>query len=188
MARGEAIQGKVAVSEAVQIRDARIEDCEAMGLITVAASHSTFIGVIPEEAIDFAWTPAMSAEGWRDSWPRNTDRGQWFRVAERTRRVVGFVWSAPWADSPAYDASIRGLYVLPTCQRQGIGRLLVRDAAHALRSGGARSVEIGCVRENPSCAFYRHLGGVEIGRRPVQVDAFDTVEILFGWPDISVLI
>ena len=172
----------------MQIRDARVEDCEALGLITVAASHSAFIGAVPESAIDFSWTPAKSAAGWRRSFSRNTDRGQRIRVIETEGRVVGFVWFAPWAESAGCDASIAGLYVLPTCHRQGIGRKLLRDAARELRRDGARSLEIGCVRENPSCGFYRHLGGVEVGRRPVRVDAFDTEEVLFGWSDISVLI
>lgn len=172
----------------MQIRDARVEDCEAIGLITVAASHSAFIGVIPESAIDFTWTPEKSAAVWRQTFSRNTDRGQRFRVIETQGRVVGFVWSAPWADSGGCDASIQGLYVLPTRQRQGIGRKLLRDAARQLLRDGARSLEIGCVKENPSCAFYLHLGGVEVGHRPVRVDAFDTQEVLFGWPDISVLI
>jgi ribosomal protein S18 acetylase RimI-like enzyme len=172
----------------IRTRDARIEDCDALGLITVSASHSTFIGHIPEECLDFSWTPAQSARGWRDSFPTNTDRGQTFRVLERGDRVIGFVWAAPWADSEGYDGSIQGLYVLPTRQRQGLGRKLLRDAVRRLQRGGARSVEIGCVRENPSCGFYRHLGGIEIGRRPVKVDAFQTEEILFGWPDLSSLL
>ncbi len=52
----------------------------------------------------------------------------------------------------------------------------------------ARSLEIGCIKENPNCDFYRHMGGVEIGRRNAQVDLFESEEILFGWPDLSVLI
>ena len=159
-----------------------------MGLITVSASHSTFIGAVPEELIDFSWTPAMSATGWREGFSTNTDRGQSFEVAELNNRVVGFAWTKPWADSEGYDSSVQALYVLPTCQRQGVGRKLLGSAAATLHEHKKRSLEIGCVRENPSCNFYRHLGGVEIGSRPVKVDLFETCEILFGWPDLSVLI
>jgi L-amino acid N-acyltransferase YncA len=176
------------VDESVSMRDAQVEDCDQIGLITVSASHSAFIGSIPEEDLDFTWTPETSANGWRESFAENTDRGQAFRVLETHGRVIGFAWSAPWADTEGYDASIRGLYVLPTCQHKGLGRLLLSDAAMILNRNGARSVEIGCVRENPSCDFYRHMGGVEIGSRPVEVDLFGTREILFGWPDLSALI
>jgi len=176
------------LDEDVSIRDAQVEDCDQIGLVTVSASHSAFIGSIPEESLDFSWTPEISAKGWRESFTENTDRGQAFRVLESHGRVIGFAWSAPWADTAGYEASIRGLYVLPTCQRKGFGRLLLSDTAMILRRNGARSAEIGCVKENPSCDFYLHLGGVQIGHRPVRVDAFQTKEILFGWPDISVLI
>ena len=176
------------MAEDASIRDVQVQDCDRLGLITVSASHSAFVGSIPEENLDFSWTPEQSAKVWRESFAENTARGQAFRVLESRHRVVGFSWSAPWADTEGYDASVRGLYVLPTCQRKGFGRLLVSDAATILHREGARSVEIGCVRENPSCDFYRHLGGVEVGRRPVRVDAFQTEEILFGWPDIAVLL
>jgi GNAT superfamily N-acetyltransferase len=173
--------------EDASIRDAQVADCDRLGLITVSASHSAFVGAIPEASLDFSWTPEQSAKGWRTSFARYTDRSQAFRVLESCGEVIGFAWSAPWADIEGYDASVRGLYVLPTCQRQGFGRLLLSDAAMILQRHGARSVEIGCVKENPNCGFYLSLGGIEVGRRPARVDAFQTEEILFGWPDISVL-
>ena len=129
-----------------------------------------------------------SAANWRRDWQRQTDRGQSFDVAEESGRVVGFVWASPWADSDGYDAAIRGLYVLPTRQGTGIGKRLLLHAAGILVERGCASLEIGCARENPSCGFYRHLGGQEIGRRPLRVDRFDTEEILFGWKNIQALL
>jgi GNAT superfamily N-acetyltransferase len=172
----------------LQIRPAAVEDCDAIGLVTVTASHSTFIGAIPEESLDFSWTPEVSAANWRREFGTFTDRGQLFDVALDGDRIIAFVWAIPWADSDGYDASVRGLYVLPTCQRRGIGQRLLQHAASILHDAGARSLEIGCIRENPSCGFYRHLGGVEIGRHAAKVDAWDTEEILFGWSDIQILI
>ena len=169
------------------MRDARIEDCKAIGLVTVTASHSAFIGAVPEEFLDFSWTPEISAAGWRDGFATNTDRNQAFHVAELEGRLIGFVWTKPWADTVGYDSCVKGLYVLPTCQGQGIGRRLLTYATSELYRRKARSLEIGCIKENPSCGFYRHMDGVEIGRRNAKVDLFETEEILFGWPDLSVL-
>ena len=171
----------------MKIRPAYLDDCDALGLITVTASHAAFIGAVPEKLLDFSWTPEVSAANWRAGFESFVDRGQLFCVLERDGEVIGFIWACPWADTSGYDASVRALYVLPTCHGQGLGRRLLSHAAAQLREV-ASSVEIGCVRENPSCGFYRHLGGVEIGSRPVTVDAFDTEEILFGWPDLTTLI
>jgi ribosomal protein S18 acetylase RimI-like enzyme len=176
------------VSTDVRIRRARVGDCDAIGLVTVTASHSAFIGAIPEEHLDFAWTPTVSAANWRRDFDEFTDRDQLFDVALEGDRVIGFVWARPWADTRGYEASVRGLYILPTRHRLGIGRRLVSHAASAMQRLGAGNLEINCVRENPSCGFYRALGGEEIGRRPVEFDGFETVKILFGWPDIRVLI
>ena len=170
------------------IRPATTADCSALGLITVTASHSAFIGVVPEECLDFSWTPDVSASNWRSGFSGYTDRGQLFDVLELDERVIGFIWAKPWAATPGVDASVQALYVLPTFHRQGHGRNLLRHAVSILTDAGARSLEIACVKENPNCGFYEHLGGVEIGRRPVKVDSFDTEEILFGWEDSGVLI
>jgi L-amino acid N-acyltransferase YncA len=171
----------------VQYRPASIDDCDSIGLVTVSASHSAFIGAIPEEAIDFAWTPAMSAANWRKDFAGFTDRDQSFDLAEDDGVVLGFVWASPWAYTDGFDASIRALYVRPTAQRKGIGYGLLTKAVSAMRRLGAGNLEIGCVRENPSCGFYRRFGGEEIARRPVTVDRFETEEILFGWTDLATL-
>ncbi|MBD3646597.1 MAG: GNAT family N-acetyltransferase [Pseudomonadales bacterium] len=171
-----------------RIREATMEDHQALGLITVTASHSAFIGVIPEEDLDFSWTPEVSADNWHMSFPENTDRGQVFLVAEADDRVTGFAWGRPWAATEGFDATVQALYVLPTFHGQGIGRRLLSEVCSRLAHRGATSLEIGCVQENPSCGFYRHLGGVEIGRREVRVDRYRTHEILFGWRDLEVLI
>lgn len=172
----------------MHIRPATLADCDRIGLITVTASNSAFTGIIPEQHLDGAWTPEMSASTWRATFDQNTDRGQELRVAERDGQVVGFVWSCPWADTVGYDSSVRGLYVLPAEQGRDIGRTLVSDAVRRLRARRLHSLEIGCVRENPSCGFYRHLGGAEIGVRPAKVDDFVTAEILFGWADSAILV
>jgi GNAT superfamily N-acetyltransferase len=84
------------------------------------------------------------------------------------------------------EGEIKGLYMLPTRHGQGIGRLLVAHAVDRLEQREAiKSLLIGCIRENPSCGFYRHLGGVEAFRRPNAVDNFQTEEIFFSWSDLS---
>ena len=66
-------------------------------------------------------------------------------------------------------------------------KVLLKHGVTRLRDAGLRSLEIGCLKENRSCGFYRHMGGVEIGRSQVRVDRYDTEEILFGWRNLSTL-
>jgi GNAT superfamily N-acetyltransferase len=178
----------VAARNLMKVPDAAPRDSDALGLVTVSASNSAFVGAIPEELYDFGWTPEASATGWRDTFDANTDRGQHFLVLEAEERVVGFLWLKPWAEfESSYGGEVQALYVLPTWQGRGVGRTLLGHAMRLLRAGGKDSVEIGCIRENPNCDFYRHLGGVEIGRRPNRVDRFETEELFFGWRDLGLL-
>ncbi len=111
---------------------------------------------------------------------------QFVLVAEIDGRVVGFVWCG--LTDAAGEGQIKGLYVLPTLHGQGIGRELLAHAVEGLEEDTAvTSLTIGCVKENPSCGFYRHLGGVEALRRPTTVDGYQTEEIFFSWPDLSPL-
>lgn len=65
-----------------------------------------------------------------------------------------------------------GLYVRPSARRRGIGRLLLRAAAGALRERGAAWLLLDVDRGNePASGFYERLGFEEAGRRlAVAVD------------------
>jgi GNAT superfamily N-acetyltransferase len=172
----------------MRIRAATIDDCEALGLITVTASWATFLGRIPEKDFDFSWTPEVSAANWRRSFEEDIGPDELFYVAEQDDQIVGFVWAEAGADCEALEWHIGALYILPSQQRKGLGRALLSHVARALSVAGVKSLEIGCIKENPSCGFYKHLGGIEMGRRPNNVDKYRTEEILFGWRDIGDLI
>ena len=82
-------------------------------------------------------------------------------VAERAGERLGFAVVLPRGDG---DAELDGLFVEPACWKQGIGRLLVLEAARRAASGGAAWL---CVIGNPtalgfylSCGFQRE-GEVE---------------------------
>ncbi len=171
----------------ISIREAALRDCDGIGRVTVAAALATFVDAIPAEHLDLSWTPEQSAAGWRTTLADPSLDRSLFLVAEHQNQIVGFVWAERRADSDGFDGSVRGLYVLPAQQGLGTGRYLFRCAVERLREVGATSLEVGCVQENPSCGFYRRLGGREIGRRPAKVDEYPTEEILFGWPDLEFL-
>lgn len=169
------------------IRAASIDDVDALGLITVTASLGTFIGQIPEEDLDLGWRPEDSATGWRATMSE-LPSSQFFLVADVGGQVAGFVWAGLSRTGPDDEGEINGLYVLPTRQRVGLGRLLVVHAVDRLRRCHAiSSLLIGCIKENPSCGFYRHLGGIESFRRPNAVDNYQTEEVFFRWTDLAPL-
>ncbi|MCO8128070.1 hypothetical protein NHL50_12720 [Acidimicrobiia bacterium EGI L10123] len=92
----------------IAIRAARLDDCDDLGLVTVAASLGAFIGQIPERMLDLTWTPAQSASGWRkllaELHPHDV-----FDVADAEEHgVVGFVWAGASVRQVAGVGEIRG--------------------------------------------------------------------------------
>jgi ribosomal protein S18 acetylase RimI-like enzyme len=89
---------------------------------------------------------------------RDAIRRRQVRVLERSGRVAGFSVVLRLA---AGVAELDGLFVEPEFMRQGVGRLLVEDAARAARAAGLRRIE---VTANPrAVGFYRRLGFVRDG-------------------------
>ena len=165
------------------------DEADDLGLTIVSASHSTFLVVIPEQDLDFTWTPQQSADRWRD-YLLGDERalGSDFFVAEIDRTVVGFVVGGTETGREDYESRVGALYVRPTFHRRGIGRALISASAAALRNRGLNTLLIGCARENPSCGFYTRLGGIEVYRAPYNIDRFETEEIFFGYSDIEKLL
>jgi L-amino acid N-acyltransferase YncA len=170
------------------IRPAEFKDCDDLGLVIVSAFFSAFLGHIPEQYLDFSWSPAVSAANWKRDFQEISQSDCHFFVFEVNTSVIGYLLATPGASTKGYHWSVDHLNVLPSKQRAGVGRALLSCLAAVLHQSSVKTLEIGCVKENPSCGFYRHLGGKPLGTRAAKVDAYNTEEILFGWPDIAVLI
>ena len=139
------------------IRAGSIDDADDMGFTIVSASHSTFLGHIPEEDLDLTWTPKQSADNWREYLSDEEHLlGVDFFVAEVDGTVIGFIMSGADTGRDDFEKSVGALYVRPSFQGKGIGRALLSTAAKACIDRGANTLLIGCIRENPSCGFYTH--------------------------------
>lgn len=173
----------------LEIRLVEKSDVPALGTITVAASKTAFDGNIPPETVDRSWTAEVSSSNWyRLLWEEQPAERDRFDVAVVDNRVIGFIWDSPGAHTPGFEWSIRGLYVHPEFHNQGIGRKLISHVARRIIDAGITTLEIGCAKNNPFCGFYRYLGGVEVGRKDLMIDDYETEEIMFGWTDLSVLV
>lgn len=168
-----------------EIRPITIDECDTIGLITVTAFLSAYIGRIPEADLDFTWTPEVSAEHWREAFKGAEETGSKI-VAAVDEGIVGVIEYGPASEGPS--GWIGSLYILPTRQGEGIGRALLLHAARDLHVSGFKSLELSCARENPNLGFYEHLGAVEVRRKPGKIDHFETEEVIYRWPNIADLL
>ena len=52
------------------------------------------------------------------------------------------------------------LYLLDSVKGKGLGKILFNKAINELKSMGYNKMIIGCLSDNPSNVFYKHIGGV----------------------------
>ncbi len=169
------------------IRSARPEDAEQLGIVAVAAFFSAFRGVVDDAYLDLDWTGEKSAKSWTRYFGEAGQQSRHFHVFDDGGAIRGFALGTLEATTVGYDCGVTSLQVHPESQRRGIGRRLIAHSATQFLLEGRRALEIGCARENPSCEFYRRIGGLEIGERPTRIDRLETVELLFGWKSLEAL-
>ncbi|MCA9000849.1 MAG: N-acetyltransferase [Planctomycetes bacterium] len=101
-----------------------------------------------------AWMSQFQTEG----------RCQMF-VAEREGRIVGYAYSGPFRDRPAYDITVETtVYLAPDAVGQGLGRRLYGTLIPRLRALNLRSVIAGVTLPNTaSVALHESFGFRHVG-------------------------
>jgi GNAT superfamily N-acetyltransferase len=179
----------------IHVRPAHIDDCSALGQITVTATQDAFRGLVSEQALNWL-TPEQSAANWAKNFQgeNELEEGDYIFVAESEQgEVVGFVMMSGTRpnDAPTqqikehYAHELFSLQVHQDWQRKGIGRLLVARAAEELHNQGVTHLLVGVLAENPNRVFYERLGAKQLASRPYDWSGYKTEVILYGWDDIE---
>ena len=173
------------------IREARLEDAEAIAKVNVDTWHTTYRGIIPESYI-----ARLSYQKRTESWTKllsdnEEENKQYFVyvVENNLKRIIAFADAglARNGDS-SYQGELYAIYILEAYQRQGIGRKLVKTIAEKLSQLGLESILVWVLADNPACQFYQALGGREIKQKQIEFDGVKLNEIAYGWIDIQVLL
>ena len=110
-------------------------------------------------------------------------------VAEVNGQIVGFAGGgADRTDNPDYDGELFAIYLRPSDQRKGIGRILVSAIARRFLQDGVESLLVQALAENEGVEFYASLGAVHLYDRKVEVYGDSQKMSVYGWQDISSLI
>lgn len=92
-----------------------------------------------------------------------------------------------------FDGEIFAIYLIHSMKGRGIGRLMMSTMAGRLRGEGCESTIVWALELNVGARdFYRHLGGIEVGRKMMIVgDAGLNIvleEVAYGWVDVEKLV
>lgn len=90
---------------------------------------------------------------------------------------------------PLYSSEIYAIYILPGCQRQGLGQQLMRAAALQLKEMKHRSTCLWVLEKNEKAvSFYKKLGGQRCGKKDIEIGGTKVKDVAFGWRDTGILI
>ena len=179
------------------IRVAREADAAAMARVMVDTYLAAHRDQMPAEAWakrTQEWTYADSEQGWArtlraiaaDAGPQDC-----IYVAEADGgELVGLALGG-LAETEGFPQTgeVNLLYVRPSHQGRGLGRRLVQAVAAHLAKLGMTALHIGCLAANaPARRFYESLGGRVVIERLFDEEGIMLPEVVYGWPDIGVLV
>lgn len=168
------------------VRQARLEDAQAIAKIEIETWRATYAGMLPDRVL-LNMSERRQTPSWA-SFLRHRPEDVW--VAEHPGLgVVGFGNCGTQRDSAVdYSGEVYTLYVLPDLQNRGLGRDLLRALFTRLEEGGHRSALVWVVRGNPARYFYERLGGKHVMHRPIPVAGQPIEAIAYGWRNLATVL
>ncbi len=174
----------------MEIRPARVEDSEGLAHVQVDSYRTAYAGLLPQDFLD-QFSYAEQAQDWRDL--LSGEMRDLLSVAVHDGEVLGYALGRPGVtEIEPYDGELVALHVRKAHQGQGVGRALIADMAGRLRSSGSTALLLRVLEGNTRArAIYERLGGRPAGRHAMRLgdeeDAFEAIEVAYGWPDIAEL-
>ena len=158
------------------------QDVRGIANVHINSWKTTYKGILPDQYLS-----SMNLEAKKKNWLRNLKmlHNATF-VAENTNgEIVGFAAGGPeQTNDPHIQGEVYAIYFLQEYQRQGLGRKMIKAVIHELMKMEHQNLIIWALKDNPSCGFYRALGGQVITEKTVKMAGIELIEVGFGWEDI----
>jgi GNAT superfamily N-acetyltransferase len=168
------------------IRPATIADSPALAHVHVDSWRTTYGGIVPVEHLANLSYDRSQAR-WEEHFRALPDQKA-FVAEDSSGRVVGLTSCGPIREPVGLiDGELYGLYILKEFQGIGIGRSLVLSVVQHLLEQGFHSLVIWCLKENPSCGFYAHLGGQITTEKLIEIGGKPLIDVAFTWPNLAAL-
>jgi ribosomal protein S18 acetylase RimI-like enzyme len=170
----------------VGIREATVEDAQAIATIHVDSWQAAYRGILPE-----AYLANLAVTQRREAWRKSIIAGR-PRVlvahadTDAEKPILGWV---AFGDSRDGDkdhrwAEVETIYIAPALWRKGVGKRLMDAARHALQSAGYTDVALWVLLDNRRArAFYKRSGFVcDNSSRGVQLGGKWLTELRYCCP------
>ena len=168
------------------VRPAEVEDAPGVARVLVDGWKTTYSRILPAEFLA-SFRYETHEAGTRLHLTHLPSTSAVFVAVEDRKDVLG-VGSVREAREcpPGFTAELDALYVLPSRQRQGIGRQLLERVVGWAREQGHGSLCLWVLRDNPFRRFYEVLGAELLKEEQVRnYGGADVVAVGYGWRDLA---
>jgi GNAT superfamily N-acetyltransferase len=167
------------------IREAELDDVQAIAKIHVDTWHTTYKGIIPESYLA-KLSYQQRENAWRNILESTTNNSQFVCVAENAGEIIGFVnGGQERSGDRIYKGELYAIYILEPYQRQGIGSQLTLFVMDKLSQMGFESMLVWVLADNPACQFYENIGGQKVYEKQIERGGVLLNEIAYGWQNIT---
>ncbi|MBO0998912.1 GNAT family N-acetyltransferase [Bacillus sp. SD075] len=167
----------------MKIRKAMEEDINGIANVHINSWKTTYKGILPDQYL-FSLNPKAK----KKNWLRNLKmlHNATFVAENDNGEIVGFAAGGPeQSNDPHIQGEVYAIYLLKEYQRRGYGRKMVKEVIHELMKMKHKNLIIWALKDNPSCGFYRAIGGQVIAEKNVKMAGIELIEVGFGWGDIQ---
>lgn len=141
------------------VRNAKIDDAEAIATIHVKTWQCTYKGQIPDSYLD-SLSIEQKTEGWRKQ-IQNAKENEHIFVAETDGNVVGWCTAGASRDEDASKdvGELQGIYIHPDFIGKGIGTKLMEHALNILKKDEYKTITLWVLSSNANTRkFYEKKG------------------------------
>jgi ribosomal protein S18 acetylase RimI-like enzyme len=168
---------------AISIRAAKPEDAAQVARVQVESWRTAYRGIVPDE-----YLAGLDEAERTVRWRQHLEAAEHILVAESSGEIVGFIDGGPIREMiDGYDAELYAIYLLPKCQRIGIGSALLMDLVRHLVEDGFQSLAVWVFEANSAVRFYERWGAVRVGLKEREIGGARLTVAAYGWPDLKKL-
>jgi GNAT superfamily N-acetyltransferase len=153
-------------------------DLPQIARVHLKSWQSTYVGIVPQGYLD-ALDYNTRLEAWKKHSANIGVTRQVF-AATLEGKIVGFADCGAERSGDMKDCGeLYSMYLSKEAQGMGIGKALLEVIKAALCARGFKKMFVWVLSDNSAVQFYKHLGGLEIKRKNIEIGGKTLLEVGF---------
>ena len=170
-------------NKTITFRHATIDDARGIALVHVDTWRTTYAGIVPDEFLRNLSYDRRERQ-WQSFYAKPEPRSHLW-IALDGDKIIGFSSGGHEQNAEEHEGEVYAIYLLSSYHGRGIGKELFQRSFAHLRVDGFTSVIVWALADNPTCNFYRKMGGLEYSEKMEDIGGVSLKEISFRWSRIE---